>query len=154
MAVRPLRDEWLLPTLESILTPEAFAQLRSAAQESYWESAVRRGMVTDDEILTALAARFRMRIANLATVTQQARELVPEQLARKYRVVPLAISDSFLDIATADPPDLDCERTLAFGTGRTVRMSLAAPARIVERIDELYRPESVVDKILDSVASK
>ena len=27
MAARPLRDEWLLPTLESILTPEAFAQL-------------------------------------------------------------------------------------------------------------------------------
>ena len=154
MAVRPLRDEWLLPTLESILTPEAFAQLRSAAQESYWESAVRRGMVTDDEILTALAARFRMRIANLAMVSQQARELVPEQLARKYRVVPLAISDSILDIATADPHDLDCERTLAFATGRTVRMSLAAPARIVERIDELYRPENVVDKILDSVASK
>ena len=154
MAVRPLRDEWLLPTLESILTPEAFAQLRSAAQESYWESAVRRGMVSDDEILTALAARFRMRIANLATVSQQARGLVPEQLARKYRVVPLAISDSILDIATADPHDLDCERTLAFATGRTVRMSLAAPTRIVERIDELYRPENVVDKILDSVASK
>ena len=154
MSVRPLRDEWLLPTLESILTPEAFAQLRSAAKDSYWESAVRRAMVSDDEILTALAARFRMRIANLAMVSQQARELVPEQLARKYRVVPLAISDSILDIATADPHDLDCERTLAFATGRTVRMSLAAPTRIVERIDELYRPENVVDKILDSVASK
>src|SRR5688500_1049513 len=95
-----------------------------------------------------------MRVANLMSVTQAARELVPEQLARKYRVVPLAISDSILDIATADPHDLDCERTLAFATGRTVRMSLAAPARIVERIDELYRPENVVDKILDSVASK
>ena len=154
MSVRPLRDEWLLPTLESILTPEAFAQLRSAAKDSYWESAVRRGMVSDDEILTALAARFRMRIANLSMVSQQARELVPEQLARKYRVVPLAISDSILDIATADPHDLDCERTLAFATGRTVRMSLAAPTRIVERIEELYRPENVVDKILDSVASK
>ncbi|HUF28256.1 MAG TPA: type II/IV secretion system protein [Gemmatimonadaceae bacterium] len=154
MSVRPLRDEWLLPTLESILAPEAFAQLRSAAQESYWESAVRRGMVSDDEILTALSTRFRMKIANLATVSQQARALVPEQLARKYRIVPLAISDSVLDIATADPHDLDCERTLAFATGREVRMSLATPTRIAERIDELYRPENVVDKILDSVASR
>jgi type II secretory ATPase GspE/PulE/Tfp pilus assembly ATPase PilB-like protein/CheY-like chemotaxis protein len=154
MDVRPLRDEWLLPTLEALLAAEAFAQLRSAAQESYWESAVRRGMVSDDEILTALSTRFRMKIANLAVVSQQARELVPEQLARKYRIVPLAISDSVLDIATTDPYDFDCERTLAFATGRTVRMSLAAPTRIAERIDELYRPENVVGKILDSVASK
>ncbi|MDX2185269.1 MAG: ATPase, T2SS/T4P/T4SS family [Gemmatimonadaceae bacterium] len=154
MAVRPLRDEWLLPTLEAILPPDGFTQLTSGtAEDSYWESAVRRRLTSDDEILTALAARFRMKIANLAQITQQARDLVPEALARKYRIVPLAVSDSAVDIATADPHDLDCERTLAFALGRTVRMSLASPIKITERIEELYRPENAVEKILDSVQS-
>jgi type II secretory ATPase GspE/PulE/Tfp pilus assembly ATPase PilB-like protein len=154
MAVRPLRDEWLLPTLEAILPPDGFTQLTSGtAEDSYWESAVRRRLTSDDEILTALAARFRMKIANLAQITQQARDLVPEALARKYRIVPLAVSDSAVDIATADPHDLDCERTLAFALGRTVRMSLASPIKISERIEELYRPENAVEKILDSVQS-
>ena len=154
MSNRIIRDDWLLPTLEGLLPPEAIDQLRGAVQESYWETAVRRSLIRDDEILTALATRFKMKIANVAIVTQQARELVPEQLARKYRILPLAISDSVLDIATADPHDLDCERTLAFATGRTVRMSLASPLRIAERMDELYRPDDVVEKILENVSAK
>ena len=133
------------------MTPEQFVQLKAAREESYWESAVRRGFVSDDQILTALSSRFRMKIANIAAVSQQARELVPEQLVRKYRVLPLQISDSVLDIATADPHDLDCERTLAFALGRTVRMSLASPTKIQERLDEVYRPENVIEKILENV---
>ena len=92
-----------------------------------------------------------MKVANLSLVSQQARELVPEQLVRKYRVLPLQISDSILDIATADPHDLDCERTLAFALGRTVRMSLGSPTKILERLDEVYRPENVIEKILEGV---
>ena len=154
MATRDVRDDWLLPTLEGLLPRETLDQLKSLAPESYWEASVRRAYISDDEILTALASRFRMKIANLAIVSQQARELVPEQLARKYKVLPLSISDSILDIATADPHDLDCERTLAFATGRTVRMSLASPMRISERIEELYRPENAVEKILEGVTGK
>jgi type II secretory ATPase GspE/PulE/Tfp pilus assembly ATPase PilB-like protein len=153
-ADRPARDEWMLATLESLMTPEQFAQLKSVRDEGYWEAATHRGFTTDDQILTALATRFRMKIANVALVSQQAKELVPEQLVRKYRVLPLAISDSILDIATADPYDLDCERTLAFALGRTVRMSLASPTKILERLDEVYRPENVIDAILEGMAGK
>ena len=152
-SARAARDEWLLPTLEGLLSPENFAQLKAAKEESYWETAVRRNMATDDQILGALAKRFRMKIANVSQVSQQARELVPEQLVRKYKVLPLAISDSILDIATADPHDLDCERTLAFALGRTVRLSLASPTVIAARLDEVYRPENVIEKILENVAS-
>jgi type II secretory ATPase GspE/PulE/Tfp pilus assembly ATPase PilB-like protein len=153
MPPRPARDEWLLPTLEALLSPDQLELLRSAVQDSYWETAVKRDLASDDEILTSLASRFRMKVANVGLVSQQARELVPEQLARKYRVLPLAITDSVLDIATADPHDLDAERTLAFATGRTVRMSIASPLRIAERIDEIYRPENAVEKILQNVSS-
>jgi type II secretory ATPase GspE/PulE/Tfp pilus assembly ATPase PilB-like protein len=151
-AARPARDEWVLTTLEGLMTPEQFGQLKSVREESYWEAATRRGYASDDHILTALATRFRMKIANTQMVSQQAKELVPEQLVRKYRVLPLAISDSIFDIATADPYDLDCERTLAFALGRTVRMSLASPTKILERLDEVYRPENVIDAILEGMA--
>src|SRR5690349_12828446 len=154
MANRPARDEWLLPTLEGLLPRDAFEQLKQQETESYWEAAVRGGSVADDALLQALASRFRMKVADLATSTSQARELVPESLARKYRIVPLSASESALDIATADPHDLDCERMLAFATGRTVRMQLAAPAAIITRIDELYQPESAVEKILEGVTGR
>jgi type II secretory ATPase GspE/PulE/Tfp pilus assembly ATPase PilB-like protein/CheY-like chemotaxis protein len=150
-SARQARDEWVLATLEGLITPDQFVQLKAAREDSYWEGATRRGFTTDDLILSALSKRFRMKVANLSLVSQQAKELVPEQLVRKYRVLPLQISDSILDIATADPHDLDCERTLAFALGRTVRMSLASPTKIAERLDEVYRPENVIEKILEGV---
>ena len=151
-SARPARDEWLLTTLESLVTPEQLAQLKALREDSIWEAATRRGFTSDDLILTALSSRFRMKIANVSVVSQQARELVPEQLVRKYRVLPLQISDSILDIATSDPHDLDCERTLAFALGRTVRMSLGSPTKIAGRLDEVYRPENLFEKILENVA--
>ena len=154
MAARQPRDEWLLATLEALLSTPALAILADGVVESYWEAAVRRGLVADDALVEALAARFRMKVADLSLASPQAVQLVPEQLARKYRVVPLEVTDSALDIATADPHDLDCERTLAFATGRTVRMSLASPLHIADRLDELYRGESPVDKILEGVAER
>lgn len=151
MSSRTLRDDWLVPTLQSLIDAQQLASLRETAQESLWEAAVRRGLVSDDDILAALSARFRMPIADLHNVSAEARDLVPESLARKYRILPLHASDSALDIATADPHDLDCERTLGFATGRTIRMNLAAPTRIAERIDELYRPENRVEQLLEGM---
>jgi type II secretory ATPase GspE/PulE/Tfp pilus assembly ATPase PilB-like protein len=150
-SARQARDEWVLTTLEALLTPEQFTQLKVLGEDSFWEAATRRGWTSDDLILQALSTRFRMKVANLSLVSQQAKELVPEQLVRKYRVLPLQISDSILDIATSDPHDLDCERTLAFALGRTVRMSLGSPSKILERLDEVYRPENVIEKILEGV---
>ncbi len=151
MPPRIIRDDWLLPTLEGLVDAEALAELRQPNVESLWDTATRRGFTTDDAILQALSARFRMKIADLSTAGAEACEAVPESLARKYRIVPLQVTDAVLDIATADPHDLDCERTLGFATGRTIRMHLAAPSRLVERIDELYRPESSVEKLLEGM---
>ncbi len=149
--VRPARDEWLMATLQGLLAPEQVEALKARPVESLWEEVVRRNFLSDEAVVKAVAERFRMKVADLGNVSQQARELVPEALARKYRVLPLTISDSTIEIATADPLDLDCERTLAFALGRTVRMAIATPRRIIDRIDEVYRPENVFEKILENV---
>ncbi len=152
MATRVIRDEWLLPTLEPLVDGAGLAELRDST-EWLWDGAVRRGLTTDTIILSALSTRFKMTIADLSMVSAAARDLVPEALARRYRVIPLSVSDTTLDIATADPNDLDCERTLAFVTGKTVRMMLASPSAILQRLDELYQPENTVDKLLEGMGS-
>ncbi len=76
---------------------------------------------------------------------------MPETVARRYHVLPMRVTDSYLEIATANPFDLDCEKALAFATGREVRMLLASPAKIQERIDELYRPEDAIGQLLEGM---
>ena len=150
-SAKPARDEWLLATLEELLTVEQLEELRAQPVERLWDEVIKRNLVPDDALVKAVATRFRMKIGDVNTVSQQAKELVPEALARKFRVLPLSISDSVLDIATSDPLDLDCERSLAFALGRTIRMSIAGPKRIMDRIEEVYRPENVFEKILENV---
>jgi len=135
-----------------LLDREQLERLREVATESLWEAAVSRQLTTDADILAALSARFQMPIADLAAVDSAATEAVPESLARRYRILPLRVTNSTLDIATADPRDLDTERGLGFATGRSIRMHLAAPGRILRGIDERYRPESAVDKLLEGMS--
>jgi type II secretory ATPase GspE/PulE/Tfp pilus assembly ATPase PilB-like protein/8-oxo-dGTP pyrophosphatase MutT (NUDIX family) len=145
----PASDPWLLPLLREILPESAIEQLESTAETSYWRAAVDSGLATDDALLELLSSRTRFRIAIDLLVSSEACDRVSERLARRFGILPLSISDSILDIATSNPYDLDCEKTLAFATGRTVRMSLAPPDRITERIEEVYAPVDRVKKILD-----
>jgi type II secretory ATPase GspE/PulE/Tfp pilus assembly ATPase PilB-like protein/ActR/RegA family two-component response regulator len=77
--------------------------------------------------------------------------MVSEQVARRYHILPVRITDSYLEVATANPFDLDCEKTLAFATGREVRIQLASPGKIREKIDEYYRPENVIEQLLEGM---
>ena len=130
-------------------------QLRGVkgAKETLWETVVSQGQATDEQLVGGLATRFRLKLADITHSEKQARELVPEQSARKYHILPLRITDSYLEIATANPFDLDCEKTLAFATGREVRMQLASPQKIQEKIDEFYRPENVIGQLLEGMNS-
>ena len=141
------RDEWLLPTLAGLVASPQLAELRRHG-DHLWEAAVSLGLTSDDAIVGALATRFRIPIADLASVSTEARDALGEALARKYHVVPLAVTATALDVATASPNDLDSERALAFATGRAIRVHVAAPARIAARLDELYQPDQLVNRLI------
>ena len=122
--------------------------LESRLGASYWETAVSEALLGDEEILEALSLRTHVGVASDLLVSSLAREMVSERLARRFAILPLSVSESTLEIATSNPYDLDCEKTLAFATRRTVRMSLAPPARIQERIEEVYAPVERVSKLI------
>ena len=142
-------DAWLLPILRELLASPALDQIESAVATSYWRAAVDSGALSDAALLAALSRHTKFRLARELLVSAAAIQCVPEDLARRFAVLPLAVSDSVLEIATSNPYDLDCEQLLAFVTRRRVRMSLAAPHRIQERIDEVYAPIEQVGKLLD-----
>ena len=155
MADTTFSDEWLAHSLEGVVTPELVAELRekAAPQATLWETLVAQKVVNDEQILTALSTRFRLKIAELDKADPTAKERVPEQVARRYHILPFRATDSYLEIATANPFDLDAEKALAFATAREIRMLLLAPSKIAERLDEMYRPEKAVDKLLEGMES-
>jgi type II secretory ATPase GspE/PulE/Tfp pilus assembly ATPase PilB-like protein len=153
MADTHFPDEWLAHSLEGVVTPELLIELREKAPPParLWETLVAQKIASDEQILTALSTRFRLKLADLGQLDPTARERVPEQVARRYHILPLRATDSYLEVATANPFDLDAEKALAFATAREIRMFLLAPSKIAERLDELYRPEKAVDKLLEGM---
>jgi hypothetical protein len=134
-------DEWLVPSIETLLSDEAVKALREeeGPAVSLWELLVQRQLASDAQILEAIASRFRFQVADLAKPDPKLVATVPEQLARRFNVVPVSQTDSYLEVATANPFDIDAEKMLAFATGREVRMLLGSPSKIREKLDELYR---------------
>src|SRR5881409_4054112 len=153
MADTHFPDEWLAHSLGDVLPPDRLLELRGKAAPgaTLWECVVAEKLATDEQILTALSTRFRLKLADVRLIEPSVKEKVPEQLARRFHVLPLRVTDSYLEVATANPFDLDAEKALAFATAREVRTLLLAPSKIAERLDELYRPEKAVDKLLEGM---
>ena len=143
-------DEWLAPTLEPLLPADTLASLRAgtAAGSSLWEAVVKRRMLTDDQVLEAAAARFRMPVLPPGAPAQAVTDVISESVARRFNVLPFRISDSHLDVATYNPFDLDAEKGLAFASGRDVRLHLASPSQIREGLSVLFPSEDAVAKLL------
>jgi type IV pilus assembly protein PilB len=148
-------DEWLVSTLSGLVKPEEIEGLRNLAVEqslSLWETAVQRKLIPDDQLLAAVASRFRLPVADLSRIDPKVREEVPESLVRKFNIIPVRITDTILEVATANPFDMDAEKMLAFATGREVRMLIGPPALIREKLDELYQKEDVVSRLLGGMS--
>jgi type II secretory ATPase GspE/PulE/Tfp pilus assembly ATPase PilB-like protein/CheY-like chemotaxis protein len=152
MAVTAFPDEWLAQSIEG-LTPEVLQGLRDKADpgRTLWECIVAERIATDAQIIEKLSHRFRMKVADVTKIELTARDGVPEQLARRHHILPLRLTDSYLEIGTSNPLDLDAEKALAFNTAREIRLFLLAPSRISEKLDELYKPDKAIDKLLEGM---
>jgi type II secretory ATPase GspE/PulE/Tfp pilus assembly ATPase PilB-like protein/ActR/RegA family two-component response regulator len=133
-------DDWLAAIISPLLKDGALEKVRSEGEmkDSLWERVIDMRLLPEAEILTALSARCRLPIADLASASRDAVDAVPESLARRHMVVPLMVTDALLEVATSNPFDIGAEQSLAFATGREVRVALASPPRIREKLDELY----------------
>ena len=145
-------DEWLVSALGTLVTPEVVADLRKRAGEggSLWQQLLDQRVLGDDAVLQAVSTRFRLPVADLNQVDRRVIEQVPEQLARRFNVIPLRATDSWVDLATANPFDMDADKMLAFATGLEVRLSICSPTKILEKLEEVYRPDDLVERLLDS----
>ena len=152
MPVTQFPDEWLAQSVEG-LTPDVLQGLRDKAESgrTLWESVVAARIATDAAILEKLAHRFRLKIADVSKIDSSGRNGVPEQLARRHHVLPLRLTDSYLEVGTSNPLDLDAEKALAFNTAREIRLFLLAPSKISEKLDELYKPDKALDKLLEGM---
>ncbi len=149
-AAREPSDGWLEPILlgGGLVSQAQIESLTVNRPASLWAGVVSSGWTTDEKIAAEVARAFRLPVANLAASDPRITTLLPEAVARKHRIVPISANDRTIQIATADPRDLDVEQTLRFVTSREVGFQIGTPQAIDARLDELYRPERAIERLL------
>jgi len=141
---------------EGLITSE---QLQNAVAEqqrlgrSLGRVLVDLGLVREPELVSALARKIGLEFVDLEEhpVDATAAALVPEQVARRYRALPIGYEDSKLVVAMSDPANvfaLDDIRTI---TGMQVK-PVVATAADVDRAIRKYSTQ--LDQSVEDIASE
>lgn len=149
------RDAWLAPLLTDagLVDAARLEPLQTGGSGRLWEAVTRANLASDADLVKLVAERFRLPSGAGAEPDRRAAAIVPEAVARKHHVIPIDLDEKSITIATADPRDLGAEQELEFVTSRKVNFVVASPSEIGERLDELYRPENRINRLLQGLST-
>src|SRR3954452_3106215 len=120
--------------------------------------ALDRGLISSEQLLTAKAEQFGLKVVNLeeAKPSPEVLKLVPENMAQVYKILPLSYEGDTLTVVMSDPSNLPALDDLRNFLGvRTVAALLAPQSQIDEASKAAYsgKPqESIIDvlKLIES----
>ncbi|MFT5622346.1 MAG: type IV pilus assembly protein PilB [Bacteroidia bacterium] len=109
--------------------------------------------VTQLQIAQVLAEEFNMDVVDLADVrvSAEALELLPYELANRYKVFPLEADDNEVELAVCDPLDMDAIDSISHVIQRSITCRVA-PLEDIEKAIHQYYDGAQADKV-DSMFS-
>jgi general secretion pathway protein E len=98
------------------------------------------GSVAQRDVLAALSEQFGLPLVNIEGPPPSAPEIegMSERFLRQCRAFPVALADSTLTLAMADPLDFETVATVRSFCGFEIQTVLAAEQEIVDAIDKYY----------------
>ena len=118
------------------------------AQETAWRERrplgrilVRDGLVLSRDLATLTALNLGLAMVDLRsqTIEREAVRQIPEDVARRYMVLPVSKQGDHLTVAMTDPTDLQVIQDLAARTGCTIEPVITTDEDIKEHVDRAYR---------------
>ena len=138
-------DEYVIEILESVglISHQQGAESLHLAQEqdkSVVDVLAERGFAAKTDILKALANQFGMEFISLSGVEldQEVVDLVPGEVARRYRVVPVYRTENTITVALSDPLDVETLDSLRYVLRCDVGGVVAVPEEIEAALNRFY----------------
>jgi type IV pilus assembly protein PilB len=115
------------------------------------------GYVSEQDVLKALGIQFNLPVMELKemVVEPAVLELVPEAMARRFKILPLYRVEKELTVALSDPTEMSIMDVLAHHTRMKVQPVLAIEREILSALESNYRvrtqPAAAEEAILNPV---
>ena len=152
-------DDYILEILENmgLITREQAVSARNAAQEEdegVMDILAREGVVSKSDMLKALASQFGMETITLQglDIPREVLDMVPGDVAQRYKVVPVFKNENVLTVALGDPLDVDTLDGLRYVLKCNVEGVVAPPEEIEKAIANYYgRATGAVEGMLQEI---
>ncbi len=140
-----------------LLAPEDLAralELQKGDNRRLGEILVEEGMVSPDNLAMTLSLHLNVPLIDLRrhTVQPDALRLIPEEVARTHKLIPLDIIDGGLSVVMDDPADLEVVEALTARTGMYVRPMVGIGSDIEAAIDLYYETSGEIEEKITEIA--
>ena len=101
---------------------------------------IKLGIISENKLVDILSAQLDIQHVVLEnfTFSRQLVQVIPEEMARKYKAIPLFEQDGVITVAMADPTNLRTIDHLKFKTGKEVEPVIATEKSILAAIEKNY----------------
>ncbi|HUV51657.1 MAG TPA: GspE/PulE family protein [Dehalococcoidia bacterium] len=113
-----------------------------------------QGLIDSEVLGSLLSLKYGVPVVNLGRIEVQpeAVALVPEQVAREHRILPVSLNGDTLTIATDDPHDFKAINTLASLTRKRIVTVIPVGMRLEEAIEGNYKLTSRIEQQVSQIA--
>ncbi len=103
------------------------------------------GFISEKDLTAFLSRQYGIPTIDLATqeIDHEVAKLIPEDVAKKYQVIPVSRTGATLVLAMADPSNIFAIDDIKFLTGYNVEPLIASEVAIKAAIDKLYEAAEV-----------
>ncbi len=154
-------DEFVLQLLidknvvESSTIEAVRQEILASGEAGSVDTAILEKLVADQQvapmrIAEVLAEEFNMEVVDLKEVraSAEALDIVPYELAMRYKVFPLEADESEVELAVSDPLDVDAIDSISHVIQRSIN-SRVAPLEDIEKAIRQYYEGAKADKVSD-----
>jgi type II secretory ATPase GspE/PulE/Tfp pilus assembly ATPase PilB-like protein len=113
-----------------------------------------QGLVSEGELLEALAKKFCIPFLDLSAVTPSpaALEALPKNLVNQMQVLPIELEGKKLVVATSEPADSTISDSLRFITNHNIELVIATAQQISAAIDRFYNsPGDSIEAVISEM---
>lgn len=136
-----------------LIDQEQLETAGKSGSSSIHQALIEGGFLTKDQVYEALADDFGVAYIDLDNfmIDDEQISLIPEELARKYTVVPVFSMEGSLGLAMADPRNVEAIDQVYHRTGLEVDPYLAAEEDIRKVIDRRFRDLGSVKEMIEDL---
>ncbi len=137
--------------IDSIQLNEALKRVREKGG-SLLNALCEMGAIDDDDLTDFLSKYYKVPAVNLAEMEldQEIVSLIPEELAKKYKAIPINRTGKTLVVAMADPTNLQAIEEIEFLTDYKVEPVVATEHQIKEAIDKYHDSAALLDEVMST----